>query len=161
MHIIEEARRAYNLPPLSVVDPASLGVGTNFLTQSARLPVGAAADGAVVRMGLPVDADTAGSDAPPPDAGDESAQPCGECDGASGQSTNDDFIDDAEVVNVKVLPVTPSPMAFLCFFAVLAALLALCAVVYALGAPVHALAVPGAMVARILRGSHCDIVTSV
>ena len=38
-------------------------------------------------------------------------------------------------------------MAFLCFFAVLAALLALCAVVYALGAPVHALAVPGAMVA--------------
>eukprot|EP00966_Prymnesium_polylepis_P192893 4470806-Prymnesium_polylepis.1 len=38
VHIIEEAHRAYNLPPLSVVDPASLGVGTNFLTQSARLP---------------------------------------------------------------------------------------------------------------------------
>eukprot|EP00966_Prymnesium_polylepis_P179270 4150150-Prymnesium_polylepis.1 len=37
VHIIEEARRAYNLPPLSVVHPASLGVGTNFLTQSARL----------------------------------------------------------------------------------------------------------------------------
>eukprot|EP00966_Prymnesium_polylepis_P217612 5036427-Prymnesium_polylepis.1 len=83
-------------------------------------------------MGLPVDADTAGLDAPPPAAHDEHAEPCSETDDASDQSADDGFLADAELVGVKVLPLfppAPPPMAFLCFFAVLAALLALCAVV--------------------------------
>eukprot|EP00966_Prymnesium_polylepis_P001253 28551-Prymnesium_polylepis.1 len=63
-------------------------------------------------MGLPVDADTASSDAPPPNAGDECAQPCSADGSASDQYANDDFIDDAELVGVKVLPLTPSPSVF-------------------------------------------------
>eukprot|EP00966_Prymnesium_polylepis_P121190 2801086-Prymnesium_polylepis.1 len=59
-------------------------------------------------MGLPVDADTAGLDAPPPAVGDEHAQLCSEAGGASDQSADDEFLADAELVGVKVLPFVPA-----------------------------------------------------
>ena len=68
-----------------------------------HLPVGAVAGGAVVQIGLPVDADNA-------DTVDPAAPTCGDAsDGepASERPSDDEALTDYELVGVKVLPVLP------------------------------------------------------